>query len=150
MADRIKTRRDSNEKSKASILLIIIALVTLFYSTSGFDPINTPKQIILFLSAAWLGGSLVLRNQKKLKVQILKIDLRLEVVLLIFVLFQFISAVVSEDKLTGIIGENNRKNGALTYLALVIVFVYTARFFSQINYEKFMLFIILLSFVLSS
>jgi O-antigen ligase len=150
VADRIKTRRDSNEKSKANILLIIIALVTLFYSTSGFDPINTPKQIILFLSAAWLGGSLVLRNQKKLKVQILKIDLRLEVVLLIFVLFQFISAVVSEDKLTGIIGENNRKNGALTYLALVIVFVYTARFFSQINYEKFMLFIILLSFVLAS
>jgi len=150
VVDRIKSRRDSNEKSEANILLIIIALVTLFYSTSGFDPVNTPKQIILFLSAAWLGGSLVIRNQKKLKVQVLRIDLRLEVVLLVFVLFQFISALVSEDKLTGIIGENNRKNGALTYLALVIVFFYTARFFSQINYEKFMLFIIVLSFFLAS
>lgn len=149
MANKINTRKTSPEKSKANILLIIIALVTLFYSTSGFDPINTPKQIILFSSAAWLGGFLVLKSQKKLKVQIFKIDLRLEIILLVFVLFQFISAVFSEDKLTGIIGENNRKNGALTYLALVIVFIYTARYFSQINYEKFMLFMILISFLLA-
>lgn len=150
MADRIKTKRDPNEKSKASRLLIIVALVTLYYSTSSFDPMNTPKQIILFVSAAWLGASLVLKNQKKLKVQIFKIDLRLEIILLVFVLFQVISAVVSEDKLIGFIGENGRKNGALTYLALVIVFLYAARHFSQINYEKFMLFIILLSFLLAS
>ena len=150
MAGRIKTKRDPNEKSKAYILLVILALVTLYYSTSFYDPMNTSKQIILFVSAAWLGGSLVLKNQKKLKVQIFKIDLRLEIILLVFVLFQVISAVVSEDKLTGIIGENNRKNGALTYLALVIVFVYTARFFSQINYEKFIMFITLLSFLLAS
>ena len=150
MSNRIRTRRNSNEKSKTGVLLIIVALVTLYYNTSGYDPINTPKQIILFLSAAWLGGSLVLKSQKKLKVQIFKIDLRLEIILLVFVLFQFISALVSEDKVTGIIGENNRKNGALTYLALVIVFLYAARHFSQINYEKFMLFIILLSFLLAS
>jgi len=150
VAGRIKTKRDPNEKSKAYILLVILALVTLYYSTSFYDPMNTSKQIILFVSAAWLGGSLVLKNQKKLKVQIFKIDLRLEIILLVFVLFQVISAMVSENKLTGIIGDNSRKNGALTYLALVIVFVYTARFFSQINYEKFIMFITLLSFLLAS
>jgi len=145
-----KIQKNSQQKGSLNLLLVIIALIVLFYSNSTFDPINTPKQIILYLGAAWLCGFFILKNQRKLRVQLFKINFRLEIVLLIFLLFQLVSALVSEDKLTGIFGENQRKNGFLTYLALSIVFIYTARFFTQLIYDKFVLFIILLSFLLAS
>lgn len=150
MRQNLKTQKPTNGGPGFNIILLLVASITLIYSNSGFDPINVPKQIVLYVGAAWLIGALVFKSRNKLFVRLFKVNFNLEIVLLIFVLFQFISALVSEDRLVGIIGENQRKNGALTYLALSIVFFYTIRCFAKFNYQKFAQFSIFLGFILSS
>lgn len=145
----MKTQKSTNGGPGFNIILLLVASITLFYSTSAMDPINVPKQIILYVCAAWLFGALAFKGRNKLFVRLFKVNFNLEIVLLIFVLFQFISALVSEDRLVGIIGENQRKNGALTYLALSIVFIYTIHCFAKFKYQQFAQFTIFLAFILS-
>lgn len=93
------------------------AATTLYFNSKIQDPFNSPKMWIVILVSAWLVGHIIANNNKSFKVPETKIFVAL---LGIFVLSSFISALTTDISYTAFFGENQRRNGFLTYLALVI------------------------------
>ena len=94
---------------------------------------------IIFLVSAWLTGHILSTKHNSFK------DLNIKIfglLLVCFVLFGFIAAVVTDNSFTAFFGENQRRNGFLTYLAL-IVFMFAAAVFvrkeaiKRLNYVAF-------------
>ena len=108
-----------------SVLAPGILAVTLYFYTQGFDPFNTPKQIILLVLAAWLAG-FVVEKFLKTRFNYRKIESQILVISGFFLLSLCLGLVFSENFLRGFIGETQRRNGFLTYLSLVIVMLYVA------------------------
>ncbi len=87
---------------------------------------------IIFLVSAWLTGHIVSTKHNSFK------DLNIKIfglLLACFVLFGFIAAVVTDISFTAFFGENQRRNGFLTYLALVI-FMFAAAVFVKLEAVK--------------
>jgi O-antigen ligase len=80
---------------------------------------------IIFLISAWLAGHIIANNHKAHK----DINLKAFGVLLgLFLLFGFIAAITTDISITAFFGENQRRNGFFTYLALVIFMLASAMF----------------------
>ena len=72
---------------------------------------------IIFLISAWLTGHIIANNQNSFRYNNNKI---FSLLLGIFALFGFIAAATSDVSFTAFFGENQRRNGFLTYLSLII------------------------------
>jgi O-antigen ligase len=108
------------------------AVTTLYFNSKIQDPFNSPKMWIIFLVSAWLTGHIVSTKHNSFK------DLNIKIfglLLACFVLFGFIAAVVTDISFTAFFGENQRRNGFLTYLALVI-FMFAAAVFVKLEAVK--------------
>lgn len=93
------------------------AITTLYFNSKIQDPFNAPKMWIIILIAAWLSGHIIANNKRAF----MSFEIRNFGVLLgIFVLFNFVAAVNTDISFTAFFGENQRRNGFLTYLALII------------------------------
>ncbi len=86
----------------------------------------------IFLVSAWLTGHIVATKHNSFKEIHTKF---FGLLLAIFVLLSFIAAVVTDVSFTAFFGENQRRNGFLTYLAL-IVFMLAAAVFVKIEAVK--------------
>jgi O-antigen ligase len=118
------TDTHSSAKSSSSWLLLTSAsLITAYFNTNLQDPFNTPKMIILMLSASWFLGHLLdfIRNKKIVH----KHDNKILILSTMFIVSMLISLIFTDVKITGLIGENQRRNGFFTYLSLTIFFLFS-------------------------
>jgi O-antigen ligase len=115
------------------------AITTLYFNSKIQDPFNSPKMWIIFLISAWLTGHIIVNSQKTFKDTHVKIFTAL---LGAFVFFGLIAAVNTDITYTAFFGENQRRNGFLTYLALIIFMLASAIFIKldaikRLNYVAF-------------
>ncbi len=108
------------------------ALTTLYFNSKIQDPFNSPKMWIILMISAWLVGHIIANNQKSFKT----FEVRVFVAFLsFFLLFGFIAALNTDISYTAFFGENQRRNGFLTYLSLVI-FMFAASIYLRIGSLK--------------
>jgi O-antigen ligase len=115
--------------------------ITIYFNSKAQDPFNAPKFWVLLVGAAWLLGYLIsyLKNSRDEFSPLIKKTLLL---VLAFLAFSTISLFASENNQIALFGDNMRKNGFLTYLALVVFFLSTIAFVTKnnlIQLYKFML-----------
>jgi len=125
----MKTQNEISKKnfsSSSSVWLLLFgsSIISLYFNTKFIDPFNTPKLIILLLMAGWMLGHLVDMQRKKLFLFSPETKLFL-IACTCFFSSLLISLIFSDQTLIGLIGETQRRNGFLTYLALLIAFIYT-------------------------
>ena len=101
------------------------AITTLYFNSKIQDPFNSPKMWIIILISAWLTGHIFANNQKTLKDNDIKI---FTVLIGCFVFFGLIAAINTDVTYTAFFGENQRRNGFFTYLALIIFMLASALF----------------------
>ena len=120
-----------------------LLLVTVYFNSRTQDPFNAPKFWVLLIGAAWLLGYLILylSEHRRTMQGIVKKAIILST---IFISFLTISMIMSKNHFVAIFGDNMRKNGYLTYLALTIIFLVTVFYVRNNNLVK------LYKFMLSS
>lgn len=96
--------------------------VTVYFNSKVQDPFNAPKFWVLLVGAAWLLGHLfaLLKQSKPGFTRLLK---QSYLIISFFLLTLTISLFASDNAQVALFGENMRKNGYLTYLALAIIFL---------------------------
>ena len=134
--------------STAKILYLLLALITLSIYTNAQDPINPIKQCILLLFSAWLLPKIWYKSKIKYTFNIFNYKVNLFRILFVFLFFQLISALISSDITTGILGDHQRRNGFLTYFSLSIILIYTTLNFNENLFASFGKFIIAISLIL--
>ena len=96
-----------------------VAAITLYFNSKIQDPFNSPKFWLLVLLAMWSVGHLIINlDQLKANTSARKIS----IISLFFIFFMLIATIVTDNKYTGFFGENQRRNGFLTYFSLTIIF----------------------------
>jgi O-antigen ligase len=115
--------------------------ITIYFNSKVQDPFNAPKFWVLLVGAAWLLGYLIsyLKSSRDEFTGLIKKTFSLA---LILIAFSTISLFASDNNQIALFGDNMRKNGYLTYLALIIFFLATTVFTNSVNFiqiYKFML-----------
>ena len=119
-----------------------LLLVTVYFNSRTQDPFNAPKFWVLLIGAAWLSGYLILYlyEHRRTMQGIVKKAIILST---IFISFLTLSMIMSKNHFVAIFGDNMRKNGYLTYLALTIIFLVTVFYVRNNNLIKLYKFILL-------
>ena len=107
--------------------------VTLYFNANARDPFNSPKLWVLMLVSTWVTGFLVFNIKPALADKSINKSILL---ILFFVISYAISAFVSPIKFTAFFGENQRRDGFITYLAFAIIMIATIIFFKENNLDK--------------
>lgn len=122
---------------KSSILWWIFGgcVITTIYFDSGIqDPFNPPKMWIILFISSWLLGHIIANSHGGFK----DISTRVLAVLLgSFILFGLISAIKTDVLYTAFLGESQRRNGFLTYLALSTFMLAAALFVRLESLRRF-------------
>lgn len=125
---------------------LFLLLVTSYFNSKTQDPFNSPKFWVLLLGAAWLLGYLItFRKQPKLlDSKAIKFT---QILLLLFIGASTLSLLAADNSQIALFGDNMRKNGYLTYLALAIFFWAVAVFINSSNLILLYHFILLSGYV---
>jgi hypothetical protein len=99
-------------------ILTSLVFVTLYFQTNLADPFNSPKLWLLVLASAWLSGYVIPYRKIILSAPQIR---RLSQILFLFILFLFISTLLTDFKYVAFLGETQRRNGFLQYFSLSIV-----------------------------
>jgi tetratricopeptide (TPR) repeat protein len=99
--------------------------VTLYFNSQLQDPFNSPKMWILMICAAWLVGHIVNELKNRLNSKVFK---QFFWIVLLFIFANIFAFFKTDIKIIGLIGENFRRNGFLTYLSLSILTIAAAIF----------------------
>lgn len=144
-------RNTTKDKNSSSVWALILGLaaVTIYFKQNFEDPFNTPKLILLLIIAGWLFGH-VIDHYIKQKAKINSLEVYTLALCIIFILFQFISLLNTDVFITGLIGETQRRNGFLNYLALTIVLVFTSIRFNPFYSHRLLKTSIFTGLILSS
>jgi O-antigen ligase len=129
----MKTKKRQLENS--SIIWWIFggsAVTTLYFNPKVQDPFNAPKFWLLMIIASWIIGHLVTNI---FQIRDNNVILRFAIIVSLFSIFAFVSALKTDFKYVAFFGENLRKNGFLTYLSLSLIALGAALFvrFTNIN-----------------
>ena len=130
-----KRAKINNRSNQIWVLFSGVVASTFYISTTSEDPFNTPKFIILMLTAGWLLGHLIheyYRSGLKRK----SLDFKFLLLVIFFLLSQTLALTFTHVKFTGLFGDTQRKNGYLTYLSLSIIILYTAKFLKYLDAIK--------------
>ena len=142
------TDKNSNSK-QLTYLAVGAAFITLYFARDSYDPFNTPKLVSLLiiasLSAIKLSTLWRLENIKKDKVNFLFV-----LVLLAFTISGAISVASSDDLTVALIGDIQRRNGYLAYLALALIALTVAQLARFYNIRNLFRVMILSGFVFSA
>ena len=112
--------------------------VNLYFDINAADPFNTPKFMLLALIAFYM-LSYIIFDFKKLNFRTWNIDLRTYLILSFFVIAMVFALLNSDQKFIGLFGDNQRRNGFLTYFMLSIVFIYAFLVATFDNANKLMI-----------
>lgn len=145
-----KNRQNLVEKSSNSVWFLIwgVAAVTLFLKTDFYDPFNSAKLILLLLLSGWIFGHLV-NSYKKNPINRKSQEFISTIIILSFIFFFLTSTIFTEVFIVGLLGDTQRRNGFLAYLALSIIFLYSARTIRFFNVLRIYKVAILIGLVLS-
>ena len=139
--------KTNNTSGSVWFLILGVSFVTLYFNTKAYDPFNTPKLIFLLITAGWLTGHIVneIRNGS---INFRSVDVLIIVLPTFFVLAQIVSLFYTDTFIVGLIGDTQRRNGLLGYIALMIIFLFSSLRI-DINYAiRIIKFAILLALVL--
>lgn len=125
----------NNRSNQVWVLFSGVVASTFYISTTSEDPFNTPKFIILILTAGWLLGHLLYEYYKS-GLKRSSIDFKFLSIVIFFLLSQTLALAFTHVKFTGLFGDTQRKNGYLTYLSLSIIILYTAKFLKYLDAIK--------------
>ena len=112
--------------SPLTYLVIGVSFITLFFSIKSADPFNTPKLVALLIVASLLLNYLF-KYWRVNSVQKNKVDLLFILLLSFFLLSGVIAVLFSESLFVALIGDTQRRNGFLAYLALSVVALTASR-----------------------
>ncbi len=121
-------------------------LITLYFNSKIQDPFNSPKMWILILISSWLIGHL---TQDFDKIKSSKLLSKNFIIVCSFLLALLISATLTDLNYTAFFGENQRRNGWITYFALGIFFISAALYIRLENIRRFIFVSTLTGLVLS-
>jgi O-antigen ligase len=123
-------------KRVQNLILFGGAITTLAMWTQLEDPINLPKMFILVLSGAAVLGLVLpaLFTFRKLAIKNQKVGL---ILIGLFSIGLLVSAGATDVKYTAIFGEYHRNNGALSYLAMLVLMLGSAIAFNLKSSSKF-------------
>lgn len=125
-------------------LLISLTLVTLYFQTTLADPFNSPKLWLLIIFASWIAGYII--SFKHLLSSSL-VFRRLASIVTAFIIFLLISTFLTDNLYVAFLGETQRRNGFLQYLALSIIMIASALFFRSTNIKKLFQVTYLIAFI---
>lgn len=111
-------------------LLAGVSLITLYFNKTAYDPFNTPKLIILLITSGWLLGHIIDHYRNK-SIKVRSRDFLYLGISGIFLFFLSVSLFFTDIFVIGLLGDTQRRNGFLSYLALTIILLFTAL---KINY----------------
>lgn len=113
------------------------------------DPFNTPKLMIISLLSAWLFGHL-LKSYSYYPVQKNSLEYFSLLVVILFNLSLGFAFLFMDLKVVGLIGDTQRRNGLLSYLALSIIFLYASRTAKFDQIRKIFIMAILVGLIVGS
>jgi O-antigen ligase len=119
-------RSGSDFLSPFSYLILGVSFVSLFFDIKSTDPFNTPKLVALLIIAS-LSINYSFKYWKNNFVTKVKVDLFFISLLSFFVLSGVLVVIFSDSKLIALIGDTQRRNGFLAYLALSLVSLSASR-----------------------
>jgi O-antigen ligase len=152
MRVRLKANKQDYVEAKSSsvwFLLLSVAFTTLYFKTESTDPFNTYKLIVILLSAGWLLGHLIDYFRIHTHESNLKF-LKITIFAFIFIFSMGISLSFTDVFIIGLIGDNQRRNGFLAYLMLIVIFLYAARSINLKYAVRVMKVMIIAGIILSS
>jgi len=135
------------KESTVNFLILSCALITLYFNTKFEDPFNVPKQIVLLLSSAWIAGH-VLSAIRYRRPEIIFKQYILFILISLFIIGMLTASLSTDVKIVALLGETQRRNGFLTYLSLVVIFLFTVFAIKFSNVLKIFKSIILLNLLL--
>lgn len=141
-----KTSTSLTLNNSIGILTAGCVTVSLAIDRQSFDPFNTIKLILLLLTSTLLASYLI---TSYLSTRVIRHSQEFFAVLfcIFFLLSVAVAAGYSEYKLNALFGDTFRRNGALQYVALSILFLFTVRsvnFFNIIKIYKAGIFLTLI------
>jgi O-antigen ligase len=130
----MKTKSPTQSKNSNSVWWMIcgISFVTLYFNLKAKDPFNTPKLIVLMVTATWLIGHL-LSELKRNPVRLRSNEFLVFLFCLLFIIGMLVSIVFADNKMVAVIGDTQRRNGFLAYFSLIIIFLYSFRVINFAN-----------------
>ena len=123
MSKQKKIEDTSKNSSSIWFLIIGISSITLYFNTNAYDPFNTPKLIILFVVSGWLLGH-IFDHYRKSYSQMQKKEFIFLTIPISFIIAQLVALFFTDILVVGLVGDTQRRNGFLSYLALVIVLIF--------------------------
>ena len=123
MNNSAKVKEKSTYSSSIWFLIFGLAAVTLYFNTKANDPFNTPKLIILLILSGWLLGHVFKRYLKR-NLEVSKKEFTYLTVAIGFISAQLFALYFTDIFVIGLIGDTQRRNGFLSYLSLVVIFVF--------------------------
>ena len=120
----------STEVAPVRWILGGLLVTTLYFQSNLADPFNSPKLWVILFISAWLTGYLVIFrsvifSNKQIKTY--------SYLLLAFIGSAVLTTAATDFKYVGILGETQRRNGLLTYLALALIALAGAVFIRFFN-----------------
>lgn len=131
-----------------SLCLIGLVLATLYFNIKHLDPFNTSKSVIVFITSGWLFGYL-LDSYRKEKILLKSYESIIVLIVVLFISGLTVSFVFSDVRIVSLIGETQRRNGLLNYLALAIIFLFTTRYVNYLEAYKILKSLIALGVILT-
>jgi O-antigen ligase len=118
----METKKSLKKKYPPAINLVFIgsALTTLYFNSRLQDPFNSPKMWLLMLLAASLAGYILFFNFGKVNSRYFTLVIG---ILGAFISSCLIATFASSDIVVSMFGESQRRNGFITYLSLVVLFI---------------------------
>lgn len=113
------------DKNSGSIWFLIfgVSLITLYFNTNAYDPFNTPKFLILLVLCGWLSGHIV-EYLKSNRFKIKSKEFVFLAVPIFFVLAQIFVLLFTDIFIVGLLGDTQRRNGALSYSSLALILIF--------------------------
>lgn len=121
---------ESTDKFPVRWIYGSLIAVTLYFNPTLADPFNSPKMWIVLLSAAWLSGYAISYRNLIFVNGPIKMYFFL---LLAFAFSAIIATFFTDFKYVGIFGDTQRRNGLVTYLALVVISLAASIFIRLFN-----------------
>ena len=148
----IQTKKITTKDTYSSsvwVLILGLAAVTIYFKQNFEDPFNTPKLILLLITAGWLFGHIT-DHYIKQKAKLKSLEFYTLALCILFVLSQFISLLNTDVFITGLIGETQRRNGFLNYFALTVILLFTSIRFNYFYSRRLIKASIFIGLILSS
>lgn len=130
-----KTRTNKIKSDPTWLIAVSIGFISIYFNPSLADPFNSPKLWALIILGSWLLGYCIINPERKFA-SFSKIQRIYFLILFFFVISLFISAIVSSDKFTAFIGEQQRKLGFIFYLFMAVFMLGSSMYFTVARVYK--------------